>query len=263
MKSADRKRVPLSLVVIVKNSASSLRRCLESASFVNEILVVDSGSTDETIAIAQECGARVLYQEWLGFGPQKKFAVNQATNDWVLCLDADEYLSDKLQREIFRVFQGEPTHEAYRFARCNLFLGRFLRHGEGYPDWSLRLFNRRSANWTEELVHEKVSGTQGWLDVGTISGDLMHESCESIARYIEKQNNYTSIQASQILASGQSVSKVKILFSPIARFVKYYLLKLGFLDGFPGLVHISIGCFCVFLKYAKASLEKRTKNSSQ
>ena len=125
MKSADRKNVPVSLVVIVKNSASSLRRCLDSASFVDEILVVDSGSTDETITIAQDCGARVLYQEWLGFGPQKKFAVNQAKNDGVLCLDADEYLSDKLQREIFRVFQGEPTHEAYRFARCNLFFRAF------------------------------------------------------------------------------------------------------------------------------------------
>ncbi len=260
MKSADRKSVPVSLVVIVKNSASSLRRCLESASFVNEILVVDSGSTDETIAIAQECGARVLYQEWLGFGPQKKFAVNQAKNDWVLCLDADEYLSEKLQDEIFNLFQGELVHEAYRFARCNLFLGRFLRHGEGYPDWSLRLFNRKNANWTEELVHEKVRGTNGKLDVGTVYGDLMHESCESIARYIEKQNNYTSIQASQMLVSGQYVPKLKILISPIVRFIKYYFLKFGFMDGLPGFVHISIGCYSVFLKYVKVCFsEEPTK----
>lgn len=259
MNSVEQKTVPVSLVVIVKNSASSLRRCLESASFVDEILVVDSGSTDDTVEVARECGARVLFQDWLGFGPQKKFAVNQAKNDWVLCLDADEYLSDGLHESMFRLFQSEPSHKAYRFARCNLFLGRFLRHGEGYPDWSLRLFNKRAANWTEDLVHEKVEGQGGRLEVGTLSGDLMHESCESVARYIEKQNSYTTIQAERMIAAGKSVSKARILFSPAVRFFKYYFLKLGFLDGFPGFVHISIGCFTVFLKYVKACFGARAE----
>lgn len=248
----EKKTVPVSLVVIVKNSESILRRCLASVTFADEIVVVDSGSTDATVAVAQECGARVLHQDWLGFGPQKRFAVAQARNDWVLCLDADEYLSDKLNAEIAKLFQSEPAHKAYQFARCNRFLGRFLRHGEGYPDWSLRLFNRKFANWSSDLVHEKVEAVEGQLDAGTISGDLMHESCESVARYIEKQNSYTTLQANKMLASGKSVPKAKILISPIVRFIKYYFVKLGFLDGFPGFVHITIGCFTVFLKYVKA-----------
>lgn len=177
----------------------------------------------------------------------------------MLCLDADEYLSDGLRESMFRLFQSEPSHKAYRFARCNLFLGRFLRHGEGYPDWSLRLFNKRAANWTEDLVHEKVEGQGGRLKVGTLSGDLMHESCESVARYIEKQNSYTTIQAERMIAAGKSVSKARILFSPAVRFFKYYFLKLGFLDGFPGFVHISIGCFTVFLKYVKACFGARAE----
>lgn len=246
------RKIPVSLVVITKNVEPCLEKCLQSSTFVSEIVVVDSGSTDGTVEIAKKYGAKVLRQDWLGFGPQKNFAVNQASFDWVLCLDADEYLSPSLQKRLIELFQQQPECHAYRFARSNKFLGRFLRHGEGYPDWSLRLFNRQFAQWSSDHVHEKVIGLSEPLrKTGQLDGDLMHESGESIHRYLEKQNVYTSIQASEMLKAGYKPSVARILLSPLVRFLKYYVLKFGFLDGVPGLIHILIGCFTVFLKYVK------------
>lgn len=250
MTLADRK-LPISLVVITKNEASCLAKCLQSADFVSEIVVVDSGSTDDTVQIAERFGAKVFHQDWLGFGPQKQFAVNCAKYDWVLCLDADEYLSPKLRESLQKLFEKEPTAHAYRFPRCNKFLGRFLRHGEGYPDLSLRLFNRQYAHWSDDLVHEKILQNEQDSQIGCLEGDLMHESGESISKYMEKQNTYTSIQAKLMWEQGKKASVTKIVVSPLVRFFKFYFIKGGFLDGVPGLVHISIGCFTVFLKYVK------------
>ena len=250
MTLADRK-LPISLVVITKNEASCLAKCLQSADFVSEIVVVDSGSTDGTVQIAERFGAKVFHQDWLGFGPQKQFAVSCAKYDWVLCLDADEYLSPRLKESLKSLFTKDPEDHAYRFPRCNKFLGRFLRHGEGYPDLNLRLLNRQYAHWREDLVHEKIVSNDQSFTIGRLDGDLMHESGESISKYIEKQNIYTSIQAKAMWKQGKKSSVSKILLSPIVRFFKYYIIKLGFMDGMPGLIHILIGCFTVFLKYVK------------
>lgn len=240
-------RCPLSVVIITLNAAAQLEQCLRSCAFADEMLIVDSGSQDDTVAIAQRLGARVIFQEWLGFGPQKQFAVSQAQHDWVLCLDADEWLSITLANNIKELLTY-PQHAAYRFARCNKFMGRFLHHGEGYPDPSLRLFDRRQANWSDDLVHEYVI-TQS--HVGHVSGDLMHESGEDIGHYLDKQNRYTSLQARQLYEQGKTVSVAKLLISPLIRFVKFYLVRQGWRDGLPGLVHISIGCMNSFIKYAK------------
>lgn len=202
MTLADRK-LPISLVVITKNEASCLAKCLQSADFVSEIVVVDSGSTDDTVQIAERLGAKVFHQDWLGFGPQKQFAVNCAKYDWVLCLDADEYLSPRLKESLKNLFTKDPTDHAYCFPRCNKFFGRFLRHGEGYPDLSLRLFNRQYAHWSEDLVHEKIVPNDQDFQVRRLEGDLMHESGESISKYIEKQNTYTSIQAKLMWKQGK------------------------------------------------------------
>mgnify|MGYP002065100052 CR=1 FL=1 len=134
-------------VVITFNEAGNIRRCLESLKICDEVLVVDSGSDDETCEIARSMGARVVHQDWLGFGLQKKYAVNQAKHDWVLCLDADEWLSDALSRSIQQLLESPQAHYAYRFPRRNILLGRALRFGGGYPDNKLRLFDRRHAQW--------------------------------------------------------------------------------------------------------------------
>ena len=245
-------RQPLSVAIITLNAASQLEACLQSARFADEIVVVDSGSTDGTQTLAERYGARVIPQPWLGFGPQKQFAVDAAQHDWVLCLDADERVSPELQSAIEQALQ-QPATGAFRFARCNRFLGRYLKHGEGYPDWSLRLFDRRHAHWSDDAVHEKVV-TQA--AVGTLRGDLLHDSAETLASYLTKQNRYTSLAADMALQAGKRASFGRLAFSPVVRFIKFYLIRQGFRDGLPGLIHIAIGCMNSFLKYAKM-LEKQ------
>lgn len=237
----------LSVVIITLNAAAALRPCLESARFADEILIVDSGSSDATLELAAQFGARVLCQEWLGFGAQKQFAVMQAANDWVLCLDADERVTPELQASIQAVLAA-PAHGAYRFPRRNRFLGRYLRHGEGYPDWSLRLFDRRRARWSDDAVHEKVIADG---ETGTLAGDLLHDSAETIAAYLGKQNRYTTLAAEAALAAGKRATVTKVWLSPLVRFIKFYYVRRGFLDGLPGFIHIVIGCFNSFSKYAK------------
>lgn len=237
----------LSAVLITLNAASQMEPCLRSLAFCDEIVIVDSGSSDDTVYLGEKYGARVIQSEWLGFGPQKQFAVTQAKHDWVLCIDADERVSDELRESIAAALLA-PTAHAYRFPRCNRFMGRYLRHGEGYPDWSLRLFHRAYARWSGDAVHEKVLTD---APVGELRGDLLHDSAESLDTYLAKQNRYTTLAAQEALASGKRASAVKLLLSPALRFIKFYFLRLGFLDGLSGLVHILIGCGNSFAKYAK------------
>lgn len=244
--------VSISAVLITKSAASQLGPCLASVAFCDEIVVVDSGSSDGTAELARSYGARVIAAEWRGFGPMKQFAVEQAKNDWVLCIDADERISDALQCNISSVLavSPTPTFSAWRFARCNRFMGRYLKHGEGYPDWSLRLFDRRAARWSDDPVHEKVL-TEPGNPVGTLAGDLLHDSAETLDSYLAKQNRYTSLAAASAVAAGRRATVMHLLMSPLLRFVKFYVFRAGFLDGIPGLVHILIGCQNSFAKYAK------------
>ena len=240
-------RQPLSVTIITLNAATQLEACLRSVRFADEVVVVDSGSTDGTQALAERFGARIIAQDWLGFGPQKQFAVDAAAHDWVLCLDADERVTPELQASIENALQN-PSTAAFRFPRRNRFLGRYLKHGEGYPDWSLRLFDRRQARWSDDAVHEKVETKSR---VSELAGDLLHDSAESLATYLTKQNRYTSLAAEMALAAGKRASFGRIAFSPLVRFIKFYLIRQGFRDGLPGLIHIAIGCFNSFMKYSK------------
>ena len=249
--------LPLSLVIITRNAAHELAECLASAAFAAETIVVDSGSSDDTAAIAMRSGARVIEHAWEGFGPQKNFAVLQARHDWVLCLDADERVTPELAASISALFApgtpaeaafSQPAAAAYTIARRNRFLGRWLSHGEGYPDWNVRLFDRKRARWSDDLVHEKVVTESA---VSRLRGDLLHASAESIDDYIAKQNRYTTVQAGQMYAQGKRASVLQLMLSPAARFFRYYVIRLGFLDGAAGFAHIAIGAFASFLKYAK------------
>jgi glycosyltransferase involved in cell wall biosynthesis len=238
---------PLSAVLITRNAASILESCLDSLAFADEIVVVDSASTDGTPDIAARKGARVVQKEWLGFGLQKQFAVDQAKHDWVLCVDADERVSSELAASI-RAALAAPASPVYQMPRRNRFLGRWLAHGEGYPDWSPRLFNRMNARWSDDLVHEKVLFA---VTPGTLRGDLMHDSYDDLATYLERQNRYTTLAARQAFEQGRGAGVLHLLFSPVVRFIKFYVMRLGFLDGLPGLLHISIGCMNSYVKYAK------------
>jgi glycosyltransferase involved in cell wall biosynthesis len=257
--------LPLSLVIIARDAAHELPDCLASAAFAAETVVVDSGSSDDTAAVAARCGARVIEHAWEGFGPQKNFAVGQAKHDWVLCLDADERVTPELAAAIATLFTpaqpaaaastqpaaaaySQPAAAAYTIARRNRFLGRWLAHGEGYPDWNIRLFDRRRARWSGDLVHEKVVADG---PAARLKGDLLHASAESIDAYIAKQNRYTTVQADAMHARGERASAAQMVLSPVARFLRFYVFRLGFLDGLAGFAHIAIGAFASFLKYAK------------
>ena len=241
--------LPLSLVVITRDAAHEIAECIRSAPFAAEVVVVDSGSRDDTVEAATRCGARVVAHPFEGFGAQKRFAAGEARHDWVLSLDADERVSPALAASIAALFAaGTPPAAAYAVARRNRFLGRWLAHGEGYPDWNVRLFDRRRARWTDDVVHEHVVADGA---VARLAGDLMHASAESIDAYIAKQNRYTTLQADALFARGESGSVVQLALSPLARFVRNYLLRAGFLDGAAGLAHAAIGAFASFAKHAK------------
>ena len=244
--AADAK-IPLSVAIITLNAAGQLGPCLASVGFADEVVVVDSGSTDGTQELATRHGARVVPREWMGFGRQKQHAVACARNDWVLCLDADERVTPELERSIRSAMAGGRYH-AWRVARRNRFLGRWLAHGEGYPDWTLRLFHRAHASWSNDEVHESVLTT---TEIGRLDGDLLHDSAEDVATYMAKQHRYSTLHAEALYKQGVRAGYWRLAASPLMRFVKFYILRLGFLDGGPGFAHIVIGCNNTFQKYLK------------
>jgi glycosyltransferase involved in cell wall biosynthesis len=238
----------LSVTVITLNAGHCLRRCLESVAWADEIVVVDSGSEDDTLLIAGRYAHRLEQRAWPGYGAQKRYAAELAQHHWILSLDADEWLSAELAAAIQRLMRQGPTASGYLLNCRNRFLGRWLLHGEGYPDPHLRLFDRRRGNWQQRVIHEQVE-INGPL--GRLSGDLLHDSAASLSAYLEKQNRYTQLQAELLFAAGKRAGWSHLLLRPLWRFVRLYLLKRGFLDGSPGLIHIVIGCFNTFSKYAK------------
>lgn len=247
MASLAADKLPLTVAIIALDAAAQIGPLLASVAFADEVVVVDSGSRDETCAIAKRHGARVETREWMGFGKQKQHAVALARNDWVLCLDVDERVSEPLAQSI-REALASPRYRAYRMARRNRFMGRWLAHGEGYPDWTVRLFHRAHASWSNDDVHEAVLTTS---EVGRLEGDLMHDSAEDLATYMAKQNRYSSLHAQALYRQGVRAGYGRLLASPVARFIKFYLLRRGFLDGGPGFAHIVIGCNNSFQKYLK------------
>lgn len=240
-------KLPLTVAVIALNAEAQLGDLLASVGFADEVLVVDSGSTDGTVALAEARGARVVRQAWLGFGRQKQFAVAAARNDWVLCLDVDERVTPRLADSIRQALAG-GRYKAWRMARRNRFLGAWLAHGEGYPDWSLRLFHRAHAGWSNDEVHEAVLTTS---EVGRLDGDLLHDSAEDVSTYMAKQNRYTTLHAQALYRQGVRAGYARLFVNPVVRFLKFYFLKLGFLDGGPGFAHVVIGCNNTFHKYLK------------
>lgn len=225
----------LSACVIAHNEADRIGDCLRSLAFCDDIVVVDSGSTDATREIAESLGARVLVRAFDGFRTQKDYAVRQARHDWVLCLDADERIGDELRTAI-EAARGRGFADAagYRFARMSWYFGRFLRHGTAYPDRVLRLFDRRRGGWRgDREIHEAVS-VDGPL--ATLRGDLLHYPFRSLLQMLDKKQGYAAMMAEHEHARGKRASLARLLLSPGWRFFRSYVLRLGFLDGMPGLL---------------------------
>jgi glycosyltransferase involved in cell wall biosynthesis len=239
---------PLTVTVITLNAGATLERCLRSVAWADEILVVDSGSDDATLDIARRLARRVEHHDWPGYGAQKRHATALARHDWILSLDADEWLSPELATALQTLLATGPDAAGYLLNCRNRFLGRWLLHGEGYPDPHLRLFDRRRGNWQDRPIHEQVLVAG---PVARLQGDLLHDSAQSLSAYLAKQNRYTQLQAELLRQQGRRAGWSHLVLRPLWRFIRLYLLRRGFLDGIPGLVHILIGCFNTFSKYAK------------
>ncbi|MCP3916359.1 MAG: glycosyltransferase family 2 protein [bacterium] len=247
--SAPAERPRLSACIIAKDEEARIEACLASLAFCDEIIVVDSHSTDRTAAICAAAGARVVARDWPGFGPQKAFAVSAAAYDWVLCLDADERVSDELRSAIEGVRDaGFPGHAGWSMPRCSQYLGRWIRHGSWYPDLQMRLFDRRRGNWNDAPVHEKVL-LEG--SVGRLAGDLEHLPYERLDDHLRTIDKYTTLMAESQHARGKRAGVHHLVFNPLARFLKFYVLRLGFLEGWRGFLLACLAAHYVRLKYAK------------
>ena len=229
-------RPAISACIIAFNEADRIGACLASLDFCDEIVVVDSFSSDRTVEIAESMGARVLQRPFDGFRSQKQYAVEQARHDWVLCLDADERVGEALRASILRVRDaGFGTAAGYRFARLSDYFGRFLRHGNAYPDRVLRLFDRRRGGWRgKREVHEAAS-VDGALE--TLAGDLIHYPYRSLEQQLAKTQRYARMMAEHDHARGRRATLTGLILSPAWRFWRGYLLRGGFLDGWHGLVY--------------------------
>lgn len=249
-------RPGLSACIITLNEADRIDACLESLAFCDEIVVVDSGSTDDTCARASVHGARILVRAFDGYRSQKAYTVEAARNDWVLCLDADERVTPKLRAEIERVRDaGFNGPAGYRFARATEYFGAYLRHGNAYPDRVLRLFDRRHGGWRgEREIHEHAS-VDG--PVGTLRGDLEHDAYRSMADQLARLERYAAMMAEHMHAQGRRAHLLNLFVNPAWRFVRGYVFRLGFLDGWRGLFYSWIKANYVRQKFMKLWLLNR------
>ena len=252
-------RKTLSVAMITKNEGANLDRTLASVRWADEIVVVDSGSTDDTEPIARKAGAKFFIEDWKGFASQKNSAIAKCTSDWILSLDADEEISPELAAEIRAILDGEAAPSVLLLPRRNHFLGRWIKHGGYYPDLKLRLFPRGTCVFDERSVHETMRpvGDNVALEQQTLRGDILHHCYPTLEDYIEHMNRYSSLGAESAIASGKSSSglaafKINVVWNPAATFLYNYIFRLGFLDGREGLLMHLYHSAYISWKYAKA-----------
>jgi glycosyltransferase involved in cell wall biosynthesis len=240
--------VTLSVTIITLNEAANIDACLASVAWADDVLVVDSGSTDDTVARAKAAGARVEVREWPGYSAQKNWAASQAKYDWILSLDADERISPALADEIRARVAAHPTAAGFRIARVTWHLGRWIRTTDWYPDYQLRLYDRRRARWKPRRVHESVEA-DGPVDV--LSHEIEHYAYRDISHHHETMDRYTTLAAAEMYERGRRASIVDLALHPPAAFLRNYILRRGCLDGTSGFIVSAMNAYYVFLKFAK------------
>ena len=248
-------RVPkLTVTVIARDEAHHIEDALASVRWADEIVVVDSGSTDGTAEMARRFTDRVIVREWPGYAAQKDFAASSAAHDWILSVDADERVSPDLAAEIRKVLQSEPREAAFRIPRMTRHFGRWLRTTDAYPDYQVRLYDRRRARWKPLDVHESVAADG---PVGTLRHDLLHDGGETIAERKDKLRHYAKLSAREMHRRGRRGGALAKLLHPPAAFLRSYVLRRGFLDGAAGLRVSALQAYYVYLKFAYLEDEKR------
>ena len=241
-------RPKLSVCVVAMDEERNLADCLRSADFADEWIVVDSHSKDRTREIAAQCGARVIERDWPGHVQQKNFALEQASHDWVLCLDADERVSPELRASILAALERGDLPAGFECARRTRYLGRWIRHGGWYPDRKLRLFRRSAGRWGGTNPHDHVH-VEGRVEL--LAGDLLHHSYRSLSDHLRTIDSFTTIAAKEKRAAGLRAGLLDTTLRPFGKFLRMYVLRAGFLDGWPGFAAAVSGAYYVFLKYAK------------
>lgn len=238
----------LSVTVITKNEEADLADALASVAWADELIVVDSHSTDATVSTAKRFTDQVFVRDWNGYAHQKNYAASLATHDWILSLDADERATPALADEIRRTLSGTPHAAAYRIPRVTWHLGRWVRTTDWYPDYQTRLYDRRSAEWTGRYVHESVT-VRGIT--GQLRGELQHFAYRDISEHIETIDRYTTYAARQMREAGRRAGVVDLAVHPPLAFLRNYVAHGGFRDGLPGFVISAMNSYYVFLKFAK------------
>lgn len=238
----------LSAIVITLNVEQQIETCLSSLSFVNEIIVVDSGSTDRTVEIAKQFTDYVFITEWKGYAEAKQFAMEKATGDWVLWVDADEQVPEPLAKEIQKRIQNEKLVHGFRVARKAFFLGRWMKHGGWFPGYVVRLFRLEYGRFNTSRVHESliIDGP-----IGTLKEPMLHYTDDSLIHYYHKFNKYTTLAAEDLYERGKRAGITDLLFRPMHMFFKMYVFRLGLMDGIEGFLLAVFSSSYVFVKYAK------------
>jgi len=247
----------LSVVIITRNEEAAIGACLGSVSWADEVIVLDSGSTDKTVDIARSKGAKVtVNSDWPGFGPQKNRALELATCDWAFSIDADERVTPELAAEIRSVITSSNPKPGYEMPRLSSYCGRYMRHSGWWPDYVTRLFRRGKARFSDDLVHERliVDG-----EVGQLTGTLMHESFGSLEQVLEKVNRYSSLSAEQMNAQGRRGGVATAVLHGVGAFFRTYVLKAGFLDGREGFMLAVSNAEGAYYKYVKLFLLNRRR----
>jgi glycosyltransferase involved in cell wall biosynthesis len=251
--------VKLTVTVITRNEAANIAAALESVSWADETVVVDSHSTDDTVSIARRLATRVEVREWSGYSAQKNFAADLASHDWILSLDADERVTPALASEIRQVLGTAPTFNGYRIPRVAWYLGRWIRSTDWYPDYQLRLYNRRAGRWNGRRVHESVA-VDG--PIGRLQREIEHYPYRDISHHLRTIDRYTTLAAQDQLAAGRRASAWQTFFYPRFAFLRNYILRGGFREGSVGLVVSLLNSYYVFLKLAKLwELERQMPSS--
>ena len=249
----------LSIIIITKNEEANIQACLDSVRFADQWIIVDSGSTDNTLAIARAAGATVIETtDWPGFGPQKNRALEAATGEWILSLDADERISPALAAEIQAVI-GAPVESSYAIPRLSSFCGHFIRHSGWYPDYIVRLFLRNTATFSDSLVHERVIVNQG--KTGKLREHIVHYSYLNDDDYLRKLTQYSSLGAEQAYAAGKRAGLASAIVHAFSAFLRSYVFKRGFLDGRAGLMVAISSAESTYHKYFKLMLLTEAKSS--
>jgi glycosyltransferase involved in cell wall biosynthesis len=239
----------ITATIITLNEERNVARSIESLRCADEILIVDSGSTDRTVELAEKLGVRVLEAGWLGYAAQKNWAADHATNEWILSLDADEALSEALEAEIWNLKKTGPEFDAYTMPRLARYLGRWIYHSGWYPDRKVRLYRRDKAKWVGGFVHESVQPS-GRL--GHLHSNILHFTCDSLSEHIKTIDRYTTLAAQELAARKLKVPLSRLIADPAWTFVKTYVIQRGFMDGPEGLTIAQMAAFYTFLKYSKA-----------